>query len=178
MFHFCLLLAGSRRHFNTCCWVGNTPECKQSHRFLEWSGDYFLSQMLDRTTRRGTLLLHIHNEDPIKSLIVIANPDLTDREAVLFKMLRGVRKINSTRKCLHSRRMDFGLFREMEAVPKKWGKGWGTLCHLSLGLEMSAFKHPSSLHLLAGSGEVPRTEEDSWVRGYLSKIDVSPYEQL
>lgn len=119
MFLFSLPLAGSRRTFNTCCWMGNAVGCKQSHRFLERSRNNFLAQILDRTARRGTLLLHINKEDLIKGVTVIANPDWTDHEAVLFKILRGVRKNNSTMKSLCSRRMHFGLFREMVGSAKE-----------------------------------------------------------
>ena len=52
-------------------------------------------------------------------MTVIANPGWTEQEAVLFKILRGVRKNNSTMKSLSCRRVHFGSFREMVGSAKE-----------------------------------------------------------
>lgn len=52
-------------------------------------------------------------------MTVIINLDWTDHEAVLFKILRGMGENNSTIKSLSSRRMHFGLFREMVGSAKE-----------------------------------------------------------
>lgn len=55
-----------------------------------------------------------------------------------------------------SRLQILGLFREMAGSEAKAEE----LCLLTLGLETSVFRHPSSLHQLADSGKVlPLAEE-------------------
>lgn len=117
-------------------------------------GTIFLAKILDRTTRRGTLLLHINKEDLIKDVTVIMNPDWTDHEAVPFKILRGMGENNSTIKSLSSRRMHFGLFREMVGSAKEVRPKLRNFMAPIPCLARSALRHPSLLHLVAGSGEV------------------------
>lgn len=50
---------GSGRNFNDYCWMGNAVGHKWFHGFLECTSDNFLAQRLGRTTRRNNLLLHI-----------------------------------------------------------------------------------------------------------------------
>jgi len=75
--------------------------------------------MLDGMTKGGTLAVQVNNEYLINGLMVIANTDWTDQAAVLFQILRRVRKNHSTIKSLHSRRTHFGLFKEMVGKVKE-----------------------------------------------------------
>lgn len=62
--------------------------------------------------------MHISKKDLIKDVTAIASPYWADHEAVPFKILRGVRKSNSTVNSPVSRKMHFGLFKKVVGSPR------------------------------------------------------------
>lgn len=144
--------------------------CKQSHGFLEGSWDSFLAQVLDRTSRRGTLLLHISKEDLIKEVTAFATPTGLTMKQYSFRSWEKWGKTVSWWSHQTPEKCILACSGKWQAVQKNWCKGWRTLCFLSLGLARSALRHTSSLHLLVGSGEVLPTTEESSVRCYLTVL--------
>lgn len=59
-------------NFSDNCWKDNTAELKHSRRFLECVGDNFLAEVIEDSTRKGTLLdlVLMNREELVKDMKV------------------------------------------------------------------------------------------------------------
>uniref|UniRef100_A0A493THY5 Reverse transcriptase domain-containing protein n=1 Tax=Anas platyrhynchos platyrhynchos TaxID=8840 RepID=A0A493THY5_ANAPP len=121
-------------NFPDISWKHNTPQRKQSRRFLENMEDSFLTHLVSEPTRGGAPLdlLFTNREGLVGDVVVRSCLGQSDHEMVKFSILGEARKGTSKTTVLDFRRADFVLLRTLvgqvpwEAVLKGRGvlEGW------------------------------------------------------
>ncbi|RMC11936.1 hypothetical protein DUI87_11065 [Hirundo rustica rustica] len=96
------------------CWEHNTAEKRHSRRFLECMEDNFLSQLVSKPTRGGTVLDLFTNRDGLVGDVGVGGClGQSDHKTIEFSILGEARRgINKTY-TLAFQRADFGLFKDL-----------------------------------------------------------------
>ncbi|GAB0205201.1 hypothetical protein GRJ2_002985700 [Grus japonensis] len=109
-----LVLMGDFSHPDIC-WKGNTARHTQSRRFLQSTDDNFLTQVVEKPTRRGVLLdlILTNKEGLVEDVKAGGSLGYSDHEMVEFRILRGRSRAISRINTLDFRRANFGLFKDL-----------------------------------------------------------------
>jgi len=109
--YFALVLTGDFNHPDIC-WEDHTARHTQSRRFLQNIDDNFLMQVVEESTRKGTLLdFVLTNKEGLVEDVKVGGS--SDHEMVEFRILCGGSRALSRLKTLDFRRDNFGLFKEL-----------------------------------------------------------------
>jgi len=97
------------------CWEGHTARHKLSRCFLQCIDDNFLTQVVEKPTRRGVLLdLVLTKEEGLDGNVRVRESlGCSDRDMVEFRILQGRSRAESRIVTLDFRRADFVLFGDL-----------------------------------------------------------------
>ncbi|RMB99816.1 hypothetical protein DUI87_23593 [Hirundo rustica rustica] len=101
-------------------WELNTAEKQQSRKFLECVEDNFLSQLVSKPTRGGTVLdlLFTNRDGLVGDVEVGGRLGHSDHEIIEFSIIGEIRRNINKISTLDFRRADFGLFKRLtQRVP-------------------------------------------------------------
>jgi len=109
-----LVLLGDLNHPDIC-WKTSTVSCRQSRRFLEYTEDNFLSQVIDSPTQRDTILdlIVTSASELIRHVKTGGSLGCSDHALLVFTLLRDMGKTRSIVKTLNFRKAKFQLFKEL-----------------------------------------------------------------
>ncbi|RMC21758.1 hypothetical protein DUI87_02627 [Hirundo rustica rustica] len=102
------------------CWELNTAEKQQSRKFLECVEDNFLSQLVSKPTRGGTMLdlLFTNRDGLVGDVEVGGRLGHSDHEIIEFSIIGEIRRTINKISTLDFQRADFGLFKRLiQRVP-------------------------------------------------------------
>lgn len=99
---------------------------KQSMRFLDCNENWFLMQVINEPMKRYWNCNSKIKEELIEDLKIEGSLCSSNCEAVEFKILRELSKINSRITALDFRRADLGLFREAWETVLQGKRPWGS----------------------------------------------------
>ncbi|PKU44178.1 pre-mrna-processing factor 17 [Limosa lapponica baueri] len=105
-----LALMGDFNH-SGICWEGYRARHAESRRFLQCIDDNFLTQVVEKPTRRGVLLdLVLTNKEGLVEDIKVVG---SDYEKIEFRVMGSMHKTTSRTETLDFRRTNFDLFKKL-----------------------------------------------------------------